>query len=80
MIPNDVSLRPGDMLVVRCDEATRFHVNAHVVERVEGLKKMTLSPNELVATNMDALLPLLSFPFCVCCHNQCLFRVSPTTC
>ena len=80
MIPNDASLRPGDMAIVQCDEATRFHVNAHVVERVEGLRKMALSPNELVAKDVDALRSVLSFPCSVCCHQQCHIRVSPTEC
>lgn len=58
MIPNDSSLVPGDILIVQCDEATRFHIKAHVVERLNSLRRSIVSPCDLIGDRID---PLLSF-------------------
>lgn len=56
MIPNDSSLFPGDILIVQCDEAARFHIKAHVVDRLESLQQSIVSPCSLISDRIDPLL------------------------
>ena len=58
MIPNDASLVPGDILIVHCDEATRFHIKAHVVDQLKSLQQSIISPCDLIADRIDPLLSI----------------------
>jgi len=58
MIPNDTSLAPGDILIVQCDKVTRFHIKAHVVDRLKSLQRSTVSPCDLIADRIDPLLSI----------------------
>ena len=61
VIPNEQQFLPGDMLLVKCTEATRFHIAGHVVERVKSIKKRSIVPDDLVADSVESLQSILSF-------------------
>ena len=66
LINDAQSLRAGDLLLVHCVEAQRFHVKAELIHPVKWISKEFVYPSQLIGSEQS----IRAFIWIVCIHSR----------